>query len=172
MAAQQAVQTQLVANIASTYFQLLALDAQLKVVDSTLGNREKSVDVIKSLKDAGNVNEVGVKQTEAQLYTTQLIREDLKSNIVLLENTFNILLGEAPKQVNRSSFDTQSVTAVIKLGVPALALRKRSGCNRCRIQPDQLLRIDECREKPVLPDIDDQCDWRFSKYGYRPVVQR
>ncbi len=125
VAAQQAVKTKLVSDIASAYFQLMALDAQLKVVDSTLGNRIKSVEVIKSLKEAGNVNEVGVKQTEAQLYATQIIREDLKSNIVVLENTLSILLGQAPGRIERNTFENQNITADVKLGVPALALSKR-----------------------------------------------
>ena len=125
IAAQTAVKTQLVADIASTYFQLMSLDAQLKVVDSTLGNRTQSVDVIKALKDAGNVNEVGVKQTEAQLYATQIIREDLKNNIVLLENTMSILLGEPSRNIERGVFENQTITADIKLGIPALALSRR-----------------------------------------------
>jgi len=125
IAAQQAVQTQLVSNIASTYFQLMALDAQLKVVDSTLVNRNQSIETIKALKDAGNVNEVGVKQTEAQLYATQIIKEDLKNNIVILENTMSILLGEAPRKIERSTFENQKVTAAINLGIPAMALSKR-----------------------------------------------
>lgn len=125
VAAQQAVQTQLVANIATTYFQLLALDAQLKVVDSTLGNRIKSVEVIGQLKEAGNVTAVGVKQTEAQLYATQLIREDLKNNITLLENSMSLLLGQAPGPIARSSFGQQRIEAEIETGVPALLLRNR-----------------------------------------------
>ncbi|RZJ72447.1 efflux transporter outer membrane subunit [Flavobacterium sp.] len=125
VAAKQAIQTQLVSDIASMYFQLMALDAQLRVVDSTLGNRTKSVDIIKSLKDAGETNEVGVKQTEAQLYATQIIREDLKTNIVLLENTISILLGETPRKIERARFEDQKVEADIKLGVPAQLLAKR-----------------------------------------------
>ena len=125
VAAKQAVQTQLIANIAKTYFQLMALDAQLQLVDSTLTNRSESVEVIKALKEAGNVTEVGVRQTEAQLYTTQLIREDLKSSIVILENAFNILLGEGSKKVNRSALDAQKINTEVKVGVPALLLRKR-----------------------------------------------
>jgi multidrug efflux system outer membrane protein len=125
VAAKQAVKTKLVSDIASAYFQLMALDAQLKVVDSTLGNRIKSVEVIKSLKEAGNVNEVGVKQTEAQLYATQIIREDLKNSIVVLENTISILLGQAPGKIQRNAFEDQHITADVKLGVPALALSKR-----------------------------------------------
>lgn len=125
IAARQAIQTELVSDIASMYFQLMALDAQLRVVDSTLGNRTKSVGVIQSLKDAGETNEVGVKQTEAQLYETQLIAEDLKNSIILLENTLSILLGEAPRKIERSTFETQQVSANVNLGVPALLLSKR-----------------------------------------------
>ena len=125
LAAKQAVQTELIANIAKTYFQLLSLDAQLKVVDSTLVNRSESIEVITALKDAGNVTEVGVRQTQAQLYTTQLIKEDLKNSITILENSFNILLGENPKKVNRSTFDVQTITADVKIGVPTILLRKR-----------------------------------------------
>lgn len=125
LAAKQAVQTQLVANIAKNYFQLLSLDAQLKVVDSTLGNRSESIEVIKALKEAGSVTEVGVRQTEAQLYTTQLIKEDLKNSIVVLENSFNILLGEGSKKVNRSTSVAQNITADVKVGVPTMLLRKR-----------------------------------------------
>lgn len=125
LAAKQAVQTELIANIAKTYFQLMSLDAQLKVVDSTLVNRSESIEVITALKDAGNVTEVGVRQTQAQLYTTQLIKEDLKNSITILENSFNILLGENPKKVNRSTFDVQTITADVKIGVPTILLRKR-----------------------------------------------
>jgi multidrug efflux system outer membrane protein len=125
LAAKQAVQTQLIATIAKNYFQLIALDAQLKVVDSTLVNRSESIDVIKALKESGSVTEVGVRQTEAQMYTTQLIKEDLQNSIVVLENTFNILLGEGPKKVNRSTLENQNITAEVKVGIPAVLLRKR-----------------------------------------------
>lgn len=125
IAAKQAVQTELIANIANTYFQLLSLDAQLKVVDSTLVNRSESVEVIKALKEAGSVTEVGVRQTEAQLYATQLIKEDLKNTIVILENAFNILIGEGPKKVTRSNLEAQNIAADVKTGVPAILLRKR-----------------------------------------------
>lgn len=124
-AATQAIRTQLIASIASTYYQLLSLDAQLKVAEATLDNRVQSVDAIKSLKESGSVNEVGVKQTEAQLYATQLIIEDLKSNIVILENTMSILLGQNPQAIARGTMESQQLNPEIKLGVPSLILSKR-----------------------------------------------
>ena len=125
LAAKQAVQTELIANIARTYFQLMTLDAQLQIVDSTLVNRFESIEVIKALKESGSVTEVGVRQTEAQMYATQLIKEDLQNSIVILENTFNILLGEGPKKVNRSMLENQNIAADVTVGIPAFLLRKR-----------------------------------------------
>nr|WP_159799895.1 efflux transporter outer membrane subunit [Flavobacterium sp. MK4S-17] len=125
IAANQAVKTRVITDIAAMYYQLLSLDAQLQLADSTLINRSESIDVIKALKDAGNVNEVGVKQTEAQKYSTQLIIEDLKNNIILVENAFSILLGEAPHEIERSTFDEQVLNPEIKLGFSASLLRNR-----------------------------------------------
>lgn len=125
IAATQAIRTQVIASIASTYYQLMALDAQLKVAIATLENRNQSIETIKALKDAGTVNEVGVKQTEAQLYSTQLIIEDLKSNISVLENSLSILLGQSPQSIQRNTIEAQPLNADIKLGVPALLLSKR-----------------------------------------------
>lgn len=124
-AANQAVKTQLIADIASTYYQLIAIDEQIKLSEETLINRVESVETIKALKDAGNVTEVGVKQTEAQKYATEIIIADLKVSTILFENKMSILLGTAPAKVERSSFEVQKMQPEITLGVPATLLRNR-----------------------------------------------
>lgn len=125
IAANQAVKTQLIANIASTYYQLLAVDAQIKVAKESLINRNESIETILALKDAGNVNEVGVKQTEAQKYATEIIIADLKQSLIVLENTMSVLLGKAPGKIERSTFEAQTLQPEITLGVPATLLRNR-----------------------------------------------
>jgi NodT family efflux transporter outer membrane factor (OMF) lipoprotein len=124
-AAKQAVQTELIATVSSLYFQLLAVDAQIKVVTKTLENRTQSVEVIQALKKAGNVNEVAVKQTEAQKYATQIILKDLEFNRKVLENTFSQLLGKVSGTVNRSTFETQKIEANVSAGLPVSVLSKR-----------------------------------------------
>lgn len=124
-AAKQAIQTQLVANIASLYYQLLATDAQINVVIKTLENRNKSVEVIQALKESGSVNEVAVQQTEAQRYATEIILKDLEYNRKVLENSFSQLLGKAPSNVERSTFENQQIDADVKVGLPAYLLSKR-----------------------------------------------
>ncbi len=125
IAAKQFVETQIIASIASNYYQLIALDQQLEITTSTITNREDSFKTIQALKDAGNVNEVAVQQTEAQLYAAQLIAEDLKSQIIILENATSILIGQKVQGIDRSkSFETLNVPS-LTLGVPAVALRNR-----------------------------------------------
>jgi NodT family efflux transporter outer membrane factor (OMF) lipoprotein len=124
-AAKQAVQTELIASVSSLYFQLLAIDAQIVVVTNTLENRNQSVEVIKALKDAGNVNEVAVKQTEAQKYATQIILKDLQYNRKITENAFSILLGKSSGIVNRSTFELQTIDANVSAGLPVYLLSKR-----------------------------------------------
>lgn len=125
LAAKQFIETQIIATIASNYYQLIALDRQLEITTTTILNREDSFETIKALKAAGNVNEVAVQQTEAQLYAAQLIAEDLKSQIIILENATSILLGQKVQAVNRSkSFESLNVPS-FTLGVPTVALRNR-----------------------------------------------
>jgi NodT family efflux transporter outer membrane factor (OMF) lipoprotein len=124
-AVNQAIKTQLIADIAATYYQLLSVDAQIKVAEETLVNRDQSVETIRALKKAGSVTEVGVKQTEAQKYATQIIIADLKNNIIILENTMSALLGEPSATIERNTFESQTMPPAITLGVPANLLRNR-----------------------------------------------
>ncbi|AFL80588.1 efflux transporter, outer membrane factor lipoprotein, NodT family [Aequorivita sublithincola DSM 14238] len=125
VAAHQAVKSALIANIASVYYQLLALDEQIQVTNETIETRSKGLETTQALKEAGNVTEVGVKQTEAQLYTAQGILIDLKNQARLLENTMSILLGSAPQQITRGSLENQSIEIPLNTGIPAQLLRNR-----------------------------------------------
>ena len=125
IAGHQAVKTELIANIASVYFQLLALDEQLRITEETIENRESSLETTRALKEAGNLTEVGVQQTQAQLYRAQAVRVDLLNNIRLLENTMSILLGDAPHDIQRTSLSQQQITSKLKIGVPSELLRNR-----------------------------------------------
>ncbi|WP_083644020.1 efflux transporter outer membrane subunit [Christiangramia flava] len=125
VAAHQAVKTRLVADIASTYYQLLSLDEQIQITEETIETRENSLETTRALKEAGNLTEVGVKQTEAQLYNAQGILIDLKNQRKILENAFSILLGQSPDAINRNSLDEQKITTDLQIGVPAQLLRNR-----------------------------------------------
>lgn len=125
VAAHQAVKSELVAAIASTYFQLLAYDEQRRITTETIANREQGLETMVLLKDAGNVTEVAVKQTEAQLLNAQALLLDIENNIKLLENTFSILLGENPNSIDRNEFAAQEIRIDLNAGVPVQLLANR-----------------------------------------------
>jgi len=125
VAAHQAVKTTLVSSIASTYYQLLSLDEQKKITEKTIENREKSLETNKALKEAGSITEVGVKQTEAQIYTAQAILIDINNQIRLMENTMSILLGKEPTTIARAVLEEQEIETELKTGVPAQLLKNR-----------------------------------------------
>lgn len=124
-AAHQAVKTQLIANIATVYYQLLMLDAQLEIVEQTIQNRSNSLETTQLLKDAGILTEVAVKQTEAQLNTAQALKLDIKRDIHQTENLFSILLGSPVQKIERGSLDSQTLTTDLNTGFPAQLLRNR-----------------------------------------------
>lgn len=127
VAAHQAVKTQLISNIASAYYQLLALDEQIKVTESTVETRKESWETTKSLKDAGlpQITSTAVQQTEAQYLDAQGLLLDLKKEMRLLENVISLLKGDEPHSIERSSLDEQEITTELKTGVPSQLLRNR-----------------------------------------------
>ncbi len=125
VAAHQAVKTQLVSAIASTYYRLLALDAQLSVTNQTIETRKKSVETIKALKDAGQVTQVAVDQNIAQYNSARALKVDTETAIFKTENTLNLLLGRTVTVIERSALTAQSLVSDISLGVPAALLRNR-----------------------------------------------
>ena len=125
MAAHQAVKTQLIASIATAYYKLLALDKDLEVTKQTIANREKSVETIKALKEAGQVTQVAVDQNIAQYNNAKALQVDIEMAIFRTENVLSFLLGKAPQHFERGTLETQSINTGIKLGVPATLLSNR-----------------------------------------------
>ncbi|RLZ09116.1 efflux transporter outer membrane subunit [Faecalibacter macacae] len=123
--AHKAIQTNIVTTIANTYFQLIALDEQKKAVTETIGFREQSFETMKALKEAGNVTQVAVNQSEAQLYSAKAMIVDIDANIAVNENILNVLLGETPKVLERGTIDSQNITTDLAVGVPAQILENR-----------------------------------------------
>ncbi len=125
VAAHQAVKTRLLADIATTYYQLLALDDQNLVTEKTIENRRRSLETIQALKNAGNVTQVAVDQTAAQLYNAQALLVDLRMTIFQTENAFAILLGKPAQDFKRGKLEEQSIDTDLHTGVPTLLLRNR-----------------------------------------------
>ncbi|MEO6348597.1 MAG: efflux transporter outer membrane subunit [Aquaticitalea sp.] len=125
VAAHQAVKSRLVADIASTYYQLLSLDSQLEVTKRSIIVRDSSVSTIQALKDAGQVTQVAVDQNIAQYNNARALQVDLETALFQTENTMSILLGKQPQHYERGVLDDQHLESDLKLGVPSTLLSNR-----------------------------------------------
>ncbi len=124
-AARRAVQTQLIADIANTYYTLVALDRQMEITQLTLKKRIESVETLRALKEGAVVTGAAVVQSEANRYAAEVTIPDLKLNIRQTENVLAVLLGRAPGTINRNRLADQQPFADITIGVPAQLLQNR-----------------------------------------------
>ena len=124
-AAKRAVQTQLIANIANAYYNLIALDKQLKITLETVKIRANNVETMKALKEGALVNGAAVVQSEANLYAAEVTVPDLKRSIRETENALNVLLARVPGTILRSDLDSQMPYSDLKTGVSAQLLKNR-----------------------------------------------
>lgn len=124
-AAKQAIQTQLISDIANNYFMLLAYDKSLKITQETLESRIKNVETIKALKEGAIVTGAAVVQSEANQHAAEVLIPDLKQSIRETENALNILLGQAPGPIDRGELGTQVIPENIAVGVPSQLLENR-----------------------------------------------
>lgn len=127
----QAVQTQLIASIANTYYTLLMLDAQLDISEQTAQSWKKTVDATRALMDAGLSNDAAVSQMEATYYSICTSILDLKKQINQVENSLSLLLAKVPHSIVRSKTFGDGASGVLGLpeqlavGVPMQMLANR-----------------------------------------------
>lgn len=121
----QAVQTQLVATIANSYYTLLKLDEQLNISNRTLTTWEESIRTLEALKRAGKTNEAAVLQSKANMLSVEANVLTLEKEILAIENSLCALLGLVPMPIDRSTLDDQELPERLCAGVPVELLNRR-----------------------------------------------
>ena len=124
-AVKRGVQTQIIANLAGLYFQLLGLDENLRITQEAIEIRRKDVETMKALKEAAYVTGAAVVQSEANLYAAQVSLPDLKRSIREIENVIAVLTGKMPGPVERSTLAQQHTNYELNTGVPLQLLNNR-----------------------------------------------
>ena len=124
--ARRLVETELVTNIASAYYELLSLDAKINVFNNNIVLNEQALEITELQKDAGRATQLGVQQFKAFLANSRAERERTRQEIVLLEHHINYLTGRfnVPIQRTEAGFG-QPLFEKLDVGAPfqMLALR-------------------------------------------------
>jgi NodT family efflux transporter outer membrane factor (OMF) lipoprotein len=124
--AARAVQTALVADIASSFFNLLMLDAQLAIANRNVNLGDSIIQIMQLQKTAGVVTELAVQQSTSQRQEAALLVPQLERQIAIQENTIRILTGELPGPIQRNvALKNFTVWDNLPTGVPAAMISRR-----------------------------------------------
>jgi len=124
--AQRAVRMTLVQQVASAYFQLRALDAQLDIAKETLKTRQESVALTKTLESGGSVPLSDLREAEELQYTASAQIPQIEEQIQQQENGLRLLLGQDPGPLPHSDPSALNPTAQdLPVGLPSRLLERR-----------------------------------------------
>ena len=129
------VQTALVAQVASLYYELLTYDNQLAVLGKNRALQERAVEIVKLQKLGGRATELAVQQFTAQLLRTRSLEAEADQRIAATENTLNRLLGRYPQPIRRGrALAAQVVPARVSAGLPAAMLLRRPDVQQAELE--------------------------------------
>ena len=129
------VLTNLVAEVASSYYELLALDNQLEIVRQSINLQQNALEIVKIQKQATKATELGVKKFEAEVLKSQSLEFDLLQNIKETENKINFLLARFPQNIPRDKSSFLTLTpGTVSSGVPSQLLANRPDIKRAELE--------------------------------------
>ena len=126
--AQRAILITVIADVATAYFQLRALDLQLEISRRTIEARERGLRLTRTQRDLGSGTGLDVAQAEDLLYTARATIRDLERQIGQTEDLLSLLLGRNPGDIIRGRMLNavmQNLPSVIPAGLPSALLERR-----------------------------------------------
>src|SRR5690606_22566319 len=129
------VVSNLVADVAIAYFELVALDHVRATLEETIARQTEALAMIRAQKEAGRTNELAVQQFEAQLANSLAMDAAALQQTREIENRLNVLLGRFPQPIPRAQeLLEHRVGATLAAGIPADLLRNRSDIREAELR--------------------------------------
>ncbi|PKV75171.1 TolC family protein [Pontibacter ramchanderi] len=127
--------TNLISEIADAYYELLALDNELAIVQQNIELQQNALRIVKVQKEATRVTELAVRRFEAQLLHTQRLQYDIQQKIIETENQLNFLVGRFPQPIIRpTGAFVQLTPATVQAGIPAQLLANRPDIKQAELE--------------------------------------
>jgi NodT family efflux transporter outer membrane factor (OMF) lipoprotein len=129
------VVSNLVADIAITYYELVALDNELEIIQQTVLRQQEALEIIKTQKETGKANELAVQQFQSQLLNLKANENETLQQISEAENKINFLVGRFPQAIQRNKKVLfQEMPQQISSGIPVQMLTQRPDIREAEYQ--------------------------------------
>ncbi len=124
--AKKAVQTRIVATVATSFYRLLLLDEQLSIAKRNLALSDSTLKMVSKQFEVGQVTSLAVEQTEAQLLKASQLIPQITQEISIQENALSELTGRFPTAIERSETLAQlEISTQLAVGIPSIMLAIR-----------------------------------------------
>ena len=121
----QAVQTQVIANIANMYYTLLMLDRQLEITQATAEVLKRNAETVQALSERSTYTSAALAQSKAAYAQVVASIPDIEQSIRETENALSTFLGEAPHAIKRGVLEAQALPEELSAGIPLQLLSNR-----------------------------------------------
>jgi NodT family efflux transporter outer membrane factor (OMF) lipoprotein len=158
--------TNLIAEIAASYYELMAMDNLLKIIDQNIEIQSDALNVVQQQKAAAKLTQLAVNRFEAQLLNTQNLRFDIRQKITETENRINFLTGRLPRPVTRASEQFLNLAIdSFPVGVPAQLLLNRPDIRQAELELAASKLDIQVARADFLPSLGIRADLGFQSFN-------
>ncbi|MBN8683914.1 MAG: efflux transporter outer membrane subunit [Chitinophagales bacterium] len=158
--------TNLIAEIAESYYELMAMDNLLKIIDQNIDIQSNALKVVRQQKEAAKLTQLAVNRFEAQLLNTQNLQFAVRQRITEAENRINFLTGRMPKPIIRNSDRYLDLKAdAFPSGLPAQLLLNRPDIRQAELELEASKLDVKVARADFLPSLDIRADLGFQSFN-------
>jgi outer membrane protein, multidrug efflux system len=127
--------TNLIAEIANLYYELMALDNHLDIIVKNIEIQTNALQIVKQQKDAAKLTQLAVNRFEAQLLNTTNLQYEVRQRITETETRLRFLTGSFNREIPRSSSQFSDIVLdSIQIGVPSQLLTNRPDIRQAELE--------------------------------------
>lgn len=127
--------TNLIAEVADSYYELLALDSQLANLEKNIAIQKNALEIVKLLKESARTTSLAVKRFEAEVQKNQSELYNIQQEIIETENKINFLVGRLPQPIKRDASQfLETEPTFVRLGIPSQLLENRPDVRKAQFE--------------------------------------
>jgi multidrug efflux system outer membrane protein len=149
------VLSNLIEEVADNYYELLALDNQLDIIQQYIKLQQRALEISKIQKEAAAATELAVKKFEAELAKSKATEYTIRQEITEKENEINALCGRYPQPIVRSKDSFMStIPQTVYTGIPSQLLANRPDIKQAELELKASKLDVEAARKEFYPSLE------------------
>ncbi|ETZ23892.1 TolC family protein [Pedobacter sp. V48] len=166
------VLTNLIAEVANSYYELLALDNQLEIVKQNIQLQKDALEIVKIQKQATRVTELAVQKFKAEVLNSQSMEFDILQKIKESENKINFLLGRFPQEIPRDHGTfLHLLPPAVRTGIPSQLLANRPDIKQAELELAAAKLDVKVAKAEFYPSLDISAAFGFQAFNPSYLVK-